>query len=500
MPNYPIVVGAGQFINRLKSLDQAIEPAELMAYVARAAAEDAGSADLLSKIDSLQVVNILSWSYSDAPGLLAERIGANPPNKLYSAVGGDTPQKLVNETAEAIVKGHTRLALIAGCEAMASRNMARKAEAQLPWQRGTPLSVVGDTRMGFSDVENRHGAVAPVRVYPLFENAIRAHLGHSIEDHQQYVAELCSRFTQVAAKHPYAWFPTARTPDEIKRVGPDNRWVGFPYPKRMNAIMQVDQAAAVLVTGTETAKELGIPEDKWVYVHGCGQANDKWLVSDRVNYYRSPAIKAATSRALSQAGLGVDDIDFFDLYSCFPSAVQMGLDALGLTTKEPRDLTVTGGLPYFGGAGNNYVMHSIATTVERLRKSPEQRALVTGLGWFATKHSAGVYSGRPPKGDWRRTDPSIDQATVEAMESPPFTAEANGPATIETYTVVFGRDGEPETGHRDRPPDRRHALLREHAGGRGAPLVDDERGVRRPPGHRRLRFRHSEEHVHALTL
>ena len=447
MPNYPIIVGVGQFTNRLKSLEDAIEPAEMMARVARAAAEDAGSAGLIPKIDSLQVVSILSWQYPDAPGLLAAKIGASPPQKVYTAVGGDTPQKLVNETSEAIVKGHTRLALLAGCEAMASRNMARKREAQLPWPtRGTPESVVGDTRMGFSDVELKHGAMTPVRVYPLFENAIRAHLSQSIDEHQQYVAELCSRFTQVAAKNPYAWFPTARTPDEIKTVGPDNRWIGFPYPKRMNAIMEVDQAAAVLVTGTETAKELGIPEDKWVYVHGCGQANDKWLVSDRVNYYRSPAIKAATGRALAQAGFGVDDIDFFDLYSCFPSAVQMGLDALGLTPAEPRDITVTGGLPYFGGAGNNYVMHSIATTIERLRRNPEHKALITGLGWFATKHSAGVYSGRPPSAEWRRADPKADQATVDAMESPPFVAEANGPATVETYTVIFDRAGEPEQG------------------------------------------------------
>jgi acetyl-CoA C-acetyltransferase len=420
---------------------------EMMATVARAAAADAGPPDLIAKLDSLQVVSILSWQYPDAPGLLAEKIGADPVQRIYTAVGGDTPQKLVNETSEAIVKGQTRLALLVGVEAMASRNMARKQEAQLPWgPRGAPENVVGDTRAGFTDVEARHGAVAPVRVYPLFENAIRAHLGHGIEEHQQYVAELCSRFTQVAAEHPNAWFPIARTPEEIRTVGPDNRWIGFPYPKRMNAIMEVNQAAAVIVTGTETARELGIPEDKWIYVHGCGQANDKWFVTDRVNYYTSPAIKAATSRALSQAGLSVDDIDFFDLYSCFPSAVQMGLDALSLKTTEPRDLTVTGGLPYFGGAGNNYVMHSIATTVERLRKNPEQKALVTGLGWFATKHSAGIYSGRPPKGDWVRTDPKVDQDAVEAMKSPTTVAEANGPATIETHTVIFGREGEPETG------------------------------------------------------
>jgi acetyl-CoA C-acetyltransferase len=442
-----VIIGVGQLTNRIKSLDEAIEPVEMMARVAHLAAEDAGSRDLIWKIDSLQVVNILSWQYPDAPGLLAEKLGIAPPHQVYTAVGGNTPQVLVNQASEAIVNGEIRVALLAGAEAMATRSMARKQAAHLPWDiRGTPENVVGDTRVGFNDAEARHGAVAPIRVYPLFENAIRAHLGQSIEKHQHYVAELCSRFTQVAAKNPYAWFPTACTPEEIETISSENRWVCFPYPKRMNAIMEVNQSAAVLLTGSETAKELGIPEEKCVYVHGGGEANDKWFVSDRVNYHRSPAIKAATSRALSQAKATVDDIDFFDLYSCFPSAVQMGLDALGLATDEPRDLTVTGGLPYFGGAGNNYVMHSIATTVERLRKDREQRALVTALGWFATKHAAGVYSGKPPKGDWTRTDPQIDQEAVEAMESPPFAAEANGSATIETYTVAFGRDGEPSMG------------------------------------------------------
>jgi acetyl-CoA C-acetyltransferase len=324
--------------------------------------------------------------------------------------------------------------------------MARKQDTKLDWERGTPQEVTGDTRLGFTDIESRHGAMMPTRVYPLFENAIRSHLGQSINEHQRYVGELCARFTQVAARNPFAWFPEARTAEEITTVGPKNRWISFPYPKTMNAIMEVDQAAAVILTGSETARELGIPEEKWVYVLGCGEANDNWFVSDRVNYYSSPAIKAATTRALSMAGLTPADIDFFDLYSCFPSAVQLALDALGLGTDDPRDLTVTGGLPYAGGPGNNYVMHSISATAERLRKDPDQCALVTGLGWFATKHSAGVYSGRPPTGQWTRTDPKVDQATVDAQGAPPFTAAPNGPATVETYTVSFNRDGEPEMG------------------------------------------------------
>jgi acetyl-CoA C-acetyltransferase len=445
MSNYPVIVGVGQLTNRSRSLDDAIEPIEMLTRVARAAEEDAGGG-LLAKVDSVQVVNMLSWSYTDAPGLLADRVGAAPAHKVYTAVGGETPQRLVNETSQAIAEGRMRVALLAGCEAMASRRLARKMDVTLDWERGTPEQVIGDNRLGFTENESRHGAVRPTSVYPLFENGLRAHLGQSIDEHQQYVGELCSRFTKVAAQNPYAWFPEERTAVEITSVGPKNRWVGFPYPKLMNAIMEVDQAAAVIMTGSETARELGIPEGKWVYVHGCGEANDNWFVSDRVNYHSSPAIKAATSRALGMAGLTVGDIDFFDLYSCFPSAVQFALDALGLRTDDPRDLTVTGGLPYAGGPGNNYVMHSIATAVERLRRNPEQRALVTGLGWFATKHSAGVYSGRPPASEWARTDPKVDQAIVDAEPGPPFTNEPGGPATVETYTVTFNREGEPETG------------------------------------------------------
>ena len=146
------------------------------------------------------------------------------------------------------------------------------------------------------------------------------------------------------------------------------------------------------------------------------------------------------------AGIGADDVSMFDLYSCFPSAVQMGLDALGMKRDDPRPLTVTGGLPYAGGPGNNYVMHSVATMVQRLRESPGEYGLVTGLGWFSTKHSAGVYCTRPPQGDWRRADPTVDQREVDAMDSPPFVEQAEGDATVETYTVIFNRDGEPEQG------------------------------------------------------
>jgi len=446
MANYPVLIGAGQLTNRPKTIDEAIEPMELMERVAREAGKDAGLPGLLENLDSVQVVNMLSWSYTDAPGMLAAKVGAEPRHTVYSPIGGETPQRLINDTAHAIVEGRVRLALLAGAEAMESRRLARKLDAKLPWERGTPQRIDGENRPGFTETEARHGAATPTRVYPLFENAIRAHLGRSIEEHQRKLGELCSRFASVAEANPYAWFPNARSPEEIATVRADNRMVGFPYPKLMNAIIETDQAAAVIMTGSQTARELRIPEERWVYLHGCGDATDKWFVSERVDYHSSPAIRAATQRALSMAGIGVDDIAMFDLYSCFPSAVELALDALSLKPDDPRLLTVTGGLPYAGGPGNNYVMHSVASMVQRLREAPGEFGLVTGLGWFSTKHSAGVYSARRPEGEWQRTDPPVDQRGIDAMESPPFVEQAEGDATVETYTVIFNREGEPEQG------------------------------------------------------
>jgi acetyl-CoA C-acetyltransferase len=496
--SYPVIVGVAQLTNHPRAIDQALEPVEMMERVARDAERDAQASGLLEKLDSVQVVNFMSWSYADAPGMLAARLGAAPAHVLYSSIGGETPQRLVNETAQAIMEGRIRIALLAGAEALESRRLARKLGAQLPWsQRETPHRIDGDNRPGFNEVEARHGATMPTRVYPLFENAIRANLGLSIEAHQRRLGELCSRFAAVAGENPYAWFPVPHSATEITSVRADNRMVGFPYPKLMNAIIETDQAAAVILTGSETARELGIPEDRWIYLRGCGDAIDKWFVSERVNYFSSPAIRAATRRALDMAGVGVDDVARFDLYSCFPSAVQMGLEALGLKSDDPRPLTVTGGLPYAGGPGNNYVMHSIATMVQRLREAPGEYGLITGLGWFATKHSAGVYSARRPESEWSRTPPALDQREVDALESPPFIEQAEGESKLETYTVIFNREGEPEQGivigrldngsgarfFANTPSDRGLMLTmtqEEFVGARGRVRSEDGRNVYQP--------------------
>jgi acetyl-CoA C-acetyltransferase len=279
-------------------------------------------------------------------------------------------------------------------------------------------------------------------VFPLFENALRAESGRTIEEHQRAVSELWARFSSVAATNPYAWSREPRTAEEIRTIGTSNRMVSFPYPKLMNANDRVDQGAALILCSVSAARRAGVPEDRWVFPVAGADAHDHWFLSHRRDLRSSPAIAAAGNRALSLAGVGIDDIAHVDLYSCFPSAVQIAARELGFALDDPgRSLTVTGGLGFAGGPGNNYVSHSIAAMAERLRADPGSVGLVTGLGWYCTKHSVGVWSTTPPASGFRHESP---QDTVDAGPQRSPAADFEGDSTIESYTVVHDRDGEPE--------------------------------------------------------
>ena len=445
----PILIGAGQFTQRDVDPARAKEPLEMMVESARRAAEDAGAgADLLRQLDCVAVVNMIAWHYANPPRLLAQRLEAQPTQEIYTTVGGNTPQWLVNETAAQIAAGRVRLALLAGAEAVHTLLRARRAGVQLQWRNdgGGAPTTVGEARLGTSDHEMNHGLQMPTQIYPLFENALRAHYGLDLTAHREHLGQLCSRFAAVAAQNPYAWFRQARTPAEIATVTAENRLIGFPYPKYMNAIIDVDQSAAVLMTSVAAARELGIDRSRWVYLTGCGDAHDLWFVTERVNYFSSPAIRVAGRHALAMAGLDISQIDYFDLYSCFPCAVQIGRDMLGIGADDPRSLTVTGGLPYHGGPGNNYTMHGIATMLGKLRAAPGTKGLVSGLGWYITKHAIGIYSSEPNPRGWTRQDPASYQMEIDREPHAALETAPNGNASVETYTVIHDRDGQPVKG------------------------------------------------------
>jgi acetyl-CoA C-acetyltransferase len=445
----PILIGAGQITQRDVQPEAVLEPVALMREAAQVAAADARlTAGTLARLDTVAVVNLLSWSYANAPRLLAGMLNAAPRDEIYTTIGGNSPQSLVNATAARIARGEVELALLAGAEVMNGVKRARRAGVKLAWgeQGSTPApQSFGDGRQGTSEHEVKHGLFLPVLVYPLFENAIRARAGRTPADHLQHLGRLCARLSAVAATNPYAWFPTARTAEQIATVDADNRIIAWPYPKLMNSIIDVDQGAAVLMTSVGMARTLGVPRERWVFLQGGGEAHDKWFVSERCDFARSPAIAAAGRRALAMAGVGIDDVELFDLYSCFPSAVQMAQEALGIAPDDVRPITVTGGLAAFGGPGNNYSMHGIASMMDRLRDGSAKRGLVTALGWYVTKHAVGVYGTEPGPSRWDAPAPSL-QPEIDAMPSPALIERPDGAATIETYTVAHERSGEAERG------------------------------------------------------
>ncbi len=444
-PRTPVIVGVGQYVHRAASLDDAREPAALIEEAVRAAVGDAGLGTP-PPADVLRIVRQYSWRYGNLPRVVADRLGIEP-RLQYTTDGGNTPQSLVNRTALEIQRGDVDIAILAGGEAFRTRMRARREGVELDWPIGDPHDepeVIGGELNMVSDAEKAHGVGMPVQVYPMFETALRAASGRSVEQHQAFLGTLWSSLSEVAARNPHAWIRESKTPAEITEVSPRNRMIGLPYPKLMNSNNDVDMAAAVIMCSAQSAQDLGVPRDRWVFPHSGADCHEHTFVSVRDRFDRTPAIEIGGSEALRLAGVDIDDVSVIDLYSCFPSAVQLGAASLGIDlTDSSRQWSRTGGLSFAGGPWNNYVMHAIATLVSDLRDRPGERGLVWGNGGLATKHSFGVYSTEPPETPFRHADP---QARIDALARRELAlpVDAAGAATIEAYTVMFDREGAPE--------------------------------------------------------
>ena len=443
-------MGVGQVSQHVEAA-AARSPIDLLTDAARLADVDTlAGRSLLDRAGVVAISAIGSWPYPDPGALLARKLGISPARTAVSAVGGNSPQLLVNEMAERIQRNELDVALIGGAESMHTRWRARREpRVELTWENGDdpPCEwVIGDGRPGASEYESAHFALAPTTVYPLFETALRHAEGRSIDEHQRHVSELWARFSAVAAENPNAWSRTAYSAEEIRTVSPDNRMVCFPYPKRMCANIDVDQAAALILCSFESARAAGVPDDRMVFLHAAAESHDHYFFSERDTLTDSPAIEVAVADAVAAAGITLDDIARFDLYSCFPAAVQVATRSLHLGDDDPRPLTVTGGLGFAGGPVNNYPAHAIARMVEVLRADPTAFGCTTALGWYITKHATGIWSASPPQHGFRRVDASVSQALVDARPRREPAGLIDGPVTVEATAVAFERDGLPSLG------------------------------------------------------
>jgi acetyl-CoA C-acetyltransferase len=442
-----VLVGASQWTGRELAAGETPEPLALLERLARAAAADARAGGrVLAAADTIGVVQVAGWAPTNAPRLLAETLGAHASCEWVTGTGGELALRLVNAAAERIAAGRSQVALLAGFHPMRTLRRARAEGAVLHWRGGGSgrPERIGDDRMGHDACEARHGLDAPIYVYPLIENALRARRGRGLDEHRARLGRLFAPFTQVAARNPEAWFPVARSADELVRVSPANRMVAYPYTKYLNAVLDTDQGAALLLCSAAAARAFAVPQERWVYWCGGASTEERaWHVSRRPEIGASPALAECAARVLAAAAVESDAFAAIDLYSCFPVAVELACEAYRLAEDDARGLTVTGGLPYAGGPGSSYSLHAVAAMAERLRAAPGARGLTTGNGWYLSKHSASVWASARPE---RSVGAPLEAPLVVGPAPRPLREDASGDATVVSYTARYGRDGAPELG------------------------------------------------------
>jgi acetyl-CoA C-acetyltransferase len=476
--NTPILIGVGEASERIDAADYAaLSPVELASKAVAAALADAGAPNLGPAIDVIAAIRQFEVSGPNAKPpfgasnnfarSVGRRIGATPKRAILEVVGGQGPQHLVNEFAHAIARGEAQMVLLTGSESISTvRHLMTSGESR-DWaeQIDGPLEDRGFGDPLMTRDLAHHGARTPIQVYALFENARRGQRGLDRAAYRLEMGRLFAPFTEVAAANPHAMSPEARSAEDLAAVTAENRLTSDPFPRRMVARDQANQGAALLLTSVGKARELGVPEDRWVYLLGGADVKERTPM-ERQDLAHSPASAMAVRQALDVAGSSLADIDAFDLYSCFPIAVFNICDELGLRPDDPRGLTLTGGLPFFGGAGNNYSMHAIASMARWLRAHPGAKGLIGANGGFLSKYSVGVYSTEGA--EWGGFDSKPLQAQVDAWPAPVLAPGFAGEADVESYTIDYAG------------PEPRPVVLARTAGGeRVVAAVDDPALVRR---------------------
>ena len=433
----PILVGVAQINQRIKDVTNAKEPVDLMIESVRLAAEDTEQSDVLKHVGSIRVSKGV-WPYLDPGKFISEQLNLADVESGITVFGGNGVQTALNLSCLDIQEGLFDVVALTGAECGYTQANARRQGKQPQWRSipGTPSWSIPYGIGARNELENARGVGSAAQVYAIFENALRFKNNESLAEHRARVSDLWSRFNNVAQSNPHAWIQDDVTAEEISTTHEGNRPIAFPYPKLMNANNNVDQGAALLLTSTEFATKLGIPKSKWVYPWAGTDAHDTRIVSHRADLTRAPGLRQAALRVMELADVTVSDIDHVDLYSCFPSAVQVAANEIGID--QNKNLTVTGGLTFGGGPLNNYVMHAIARMAEVLREKPNEIGLVTANGGYLTKHAHGIYSATPPSSPFQHEDV---QSQVDTSGDRETDAEPKDAVVVEGYTVMYNREG-----------------------------------------------------------
>jgi acetyl-CoA C-acetyltransferase len=432
----PVIIGVGQVNDRDEPgrASAGLDSLDLMTAALHAADHDAGGG-WLPRLESLGVVDQISYpQLGDVSAPLANRVGAAPRFCYKSGyASGDSPLLLLNEAANRIGSGEISIAAVAGGEALrtAARSAAPDAVRRVALRRGPSY-------------RHRYGLVAPVDVYPLYENAGRAAYGQTLEQGQAESAEIWSRFSEVAADNPGAWLRRVVSAEEIKTASPANRPIAFPYLKLMVANSSVNQGAAFLIASLAEARARGVSEEKMIFVGRGAAAHEPVDLMARANYWESPSMTLSLRKALELNELRADELDYAELYSCFPCVPKMARRVIGWPLN--RAMSVFGGLTFGGGPIGNYMSHAVVSLVLKLRKSGRCGLLFANGGLATHNHSLVLSRARLAAHAFPQNFDFQAQADALRGAAPPVDENYQGPATLETYTVFYDRDGAPQGG------------------------------------------------------
>jgi acetyl-CoA C-acetyltransferase len=439
----PVIVGVGEIADRPADPKDGKEPLTLLELALQRAEADAG-AKLLHDLDSLDIVNFLSWRYEEPEKLLAKRLGAAPAHGYYGPVGGESPIRYIHEAAKRIARGEAEVAAICGAEAQGTATKAARAKIDLPW---TPFAHhVEEPKRGAAfqkPLAGTLGVFRPVSVYPLYETATAAHWGQTPREAMAESGELWARYSEVATHNPHSWMKRAVPAEAITTPTPDNRLIAWPYTKLQVANPTVNMGGGILMTSLARARAAGIPAQQLVYIHGGASAEEPRDYLTRDQFVESHAQNAVLNAVVDLVGGEGRAFDAIELYSCFPVVPKMARRTLGLG----RDVmpTVTGGLTFFGAPLNTYMTHAACAMVRKLR-SGATRGLLYGQGGFVTKHHALVVSNTPFHGALPQETSVQSAADAQWKPVPRFVDSASGKAQVESFTVLFAGNGAVEHG------------------------------------------------------
>ena len=442
-PQTPIVIGASEIAHRDGPDFQPASATELMIEAVQRALESTGAGEVLGTLTGAVLVPHGTWTESDPGRAIAEAIGAPKARTIRSELGV-LQQSLLARAATDVRSGAIDVAIVVGGENRWSGVVASKAGTDLPEApalacAAEPDEVIAPREMVISQIEIDRNLTTAAHQYAIIETALRHHLGRSTGAHQRELGELWARFAEIAAEAPAGWDTRAMKSDEIAFPSESNRMIAAPYPKWLISQWNVDQAAALIFTTVGTASRLGLDESTWVFPLAMVESNAVIPLPERADVHRWPASQLVSKAALEASGISIDEVGPVDLYSCFPSAVEVQAREIGLSID--RDLTLTGGMTFGGGPFNNYALQGAAAMVRKLRESPDPTfGLTSAVSGLLTKPAVTVWSNREPRTPFVSLD--VSAQAEEATARRPVNPDLTGAGVVVGATVIPGRGGE----------------------------------------------------------